>query len=151
MPETLKFARQVLRVFGFLGLLTAAVFLFLVVYGQFVSGHEPALKNLSGMDLILTWGVVIILVSLAFGFLSIFTASGIAKKQKWSWISGLFLGLLLIPLIPLGTIFGVKVIFCLVGQEARDWFQLSKSTSVKWSRTEIETRVEEEPKRFDLK
>lgn len=148
MPEKLKFAHQVLRVFGFLGLLTAIAFLFLIIYGQFVSGHEPALKNLSGVDLILSRGVVIILVTLAFGLLSLFTASGMAKRQKWSWISGLFLSILLIPLLPLGTIFGVKTILCLVGREARDWFQLAGTPSVKESRTAVEPRGGEQPKRL---
>jgi len=149
MPEKIRLSRLVLRLFGFLGLITAAVVLSLIIYSQSVTGGEATLKHLSGVDFLLRRGVLILIVSLALSALSLLTVSGLAKQKKWAWGAGLFLSLVLLPLIPLGTIFGLKMIFCLTSQDSRIWFQLLKPEVIKKTAAEPEPISEDKPGQQD--
>ncbi|MBC7363030.1 MAG: hypothetical protein H5U07_00620 [Candidatus Aminicenantes bacterium] len=131
MPEKVMLSRLVLRVFGLLGLLTAGAVLFLMIYSQSVAGSEPALKHLSGVDFIIGHGLLILIVFLAFSLISLITASGLARREKWAWLTGLMVSVFLLPLIPLGTIFGLKMMFCLTSQDSRTWLQLLKPEVIK--------------------
>ncbi|MGB9837013.1 MAG: hypothetical protein ACPLRX_09780 [Candidatus Saccharicenans sp.] len=137
MPETIKFSRLIIKVFSSLALLTAAASLFIMLYSEAVTESGSALKQLSGVDFIVSRGLVIFIVALALSALGFLTSTGLGEQKKWSWATGLFFGLALLPVIPLGTVFGLKMIFCLAGQEARDWFKMSKTRPAGKSRTEI--------------
>jgi len=150
MPDKVKLARLVLKVFGFLGVLTAAAVLFLMIYSQSVAGSEPALKHLSGVDFIISRGLLILIVGLVLSLVSLFTASGLARQKKWAWVTGLLMGVILLPLIPLGTIFGLKMIFCLTSHDSRVWLQLAKPEVIKKTAAEPEPTSENEPDQQDL-
>lgn len=136
MPDTVKLSRLIIKVFSSLALLTAAASLFIMLYSRAVTESGRELKQLSGVDFIVSRGLVIFIVSLALSALGFLTSAGLAKQKKWSWATGFFFSLALLPVIPLGTVFGLKMIFCLAGQEARDWFKLSKARPAGKSRTE---------------
>jgi hypothetical protein len=122
MPDKVKTARLCLLVAGWLKIATAGLFAFIVVAGAAIVGGRGELSGLLGSALLGGLGILLFAVSAAAGAIDIIAAVGIKKRAAWGRILGVILGVLMIPLFPVGTILGLFVLFGLLGEDARAWF-----------------------------
>ncbi|MGQ9800229.1 MAG: hypothetical protein ACUVRL_00970 [Candidatus Saccharicenans sp.] len=136
MPEKISLIRQIIKVLAVVSLLTSAVAVCLLVLAWLSLGPGSELRQLAGVDFLLSRGLVVAIISLLFGLAGLKTASGIMNGRRWSWPAALLLAILLLPLFPLGTIFGLKLLFDLFHREVREWFRHPESFREITSRTE---------------
>lgn len=122
MPEKVILSRLIIKVSGLLSLFTSAVVLALVIYSHLALGPGSELQKLSGADFLVSRGLMLAVVLLIFGLLELKTASGMVSKKRWSWVTSLLIGIILTLLIPLGTIFGIKLLVNLFSGEVKGWF-----------------------------
>ncbi len=100
----------------------AALFLFILIAGNALVGLTGAQKALLGNDLIGILGVVLFLISAVSGAAFLKVAGSVAAGEKWARTAGLGLGILMLPVVPIGTALGFIVMRGLIGREARSWF-----------------------------
>lgn len=127
MPERVGLIRQIIKVLAILSLLTAAVTSGLLVLAWLSLEPGDELRQLAGVDFLLSRGMVVVAISLLFGLAGLTTASGIKHGRRWSWIASMLLVSLLLVLFPLGTIFGLKLLFDLFHREVKEWFRHPES------------------------
>jgi len=121
MPDKVKLARLCLVVAGWLKLATAGLFLFILAAGSaFIAGDERA--GLLGSALLGFTGVLLCSASAAAGALDLIAAVGVRRRAGYSRILGCVLGVLMLPLFPVGTVLGAFIISGLLSGEARSWF-----------------------------
>jgi len=96
--------------------------LFLVCFIYFSAGSEKELLHLAGGDYLLSCGLWLSLASLLFGLMSILTASGLTDRKNWSRLTSFLTAVILTLLVPIGTIFGLKLLFNFFSQEMKSWF-----------------------------
>jgi hypothetical protein len=130
MPEKVSLSRLIIKVSGLLSFFTSAVILAVVVYSLMTLGPGRELQKLTGTDILVSRGLMLAVVVLIFGFLELKTASGMVSKKRWSWISAILIGIVLSLLVPLGTIFGLKLLVNLFSSEVKDWFGWQPSGAV---------------------
>lgn len=122
MPNKVKTARLCLLVAGWLKIATAGLFLFIFAAGfVFISGSSER-SGLLGSALLGALGIVLAVVSAAVGVMDIATAVGVRRRASWARVLGVILGVLMLPLLPVGTILGLFILAGLLGAEAREWF-----------------------------
>jgi len=100
--------------------------LFLVCFIYLSSGSEKELLHLAGGDYLLSCGLWLSLASLLFGLMSILTASGLTDRKNWSRLTSFLTAVILTLLVPIGTIFGLKLLFNFFSQEMKSWFNSDK-------------------------
>jgi len=122
MPDKVKTARLCLLVAGWLKIATAGLFAFIVVAGAAIVGGRSELSGLLGSALLGGLGILLLTLSAAAGAIDIIAAAGVKRRTAWGRILGLILGMLMIPLFPVGTVLGLFVLFGLLGADARAWF-----------------------------
>jgi len=122
MPEKISLSRSIMKTAGLLAVFTAAVSLVVVIYIYLSSGSEKELLHLSGGDYLVANGLWLSVASLLFGLLALSSASGLDRRQNWSRITTLLTAIILVLLIPIGTIFGLKLLFNFFSQEMKNWF-----------------------------
>lgn len=122
MPDSIKVARIALVVAAGLEIATAALFLFIFVYGAVLIGWGTERAGLLGSALLGAAGVALAVLFAAFGVADLFIAAGIAKGRPWARLAGIAMGLVLLVGVPVGTVLGVLVLMGLIGRDARDWF-----------------------------
>ncbi len=121
MPDKVKLARLCLIVAGWLKLATAGLFLFILAAGAaFVGNDERA--GLLGSALLGFTGVLLCSASAAAGALDLIAAAGVKRRAGYGRVLGCLLGVLMLPLFPVGTVLGVFIISGLLGGEAKAWF-----------------------------
>ena len=99
--------------FSLIGLLSAAVVFAAVVGGGLISGDADAIR---------ITGVVGTVIGGFVGILSVpGLLAGIGLLKRWSWARwlALVLGVLDLPVVPVGTLFGIYTIWVLVQDEAQ--------------------------------
>jgi hypothetical protein len=122
MPNKIKTARLCLLVAGWLKIATAGLFLFIFAAGfVFISGSNER-SGLLGSALVGGLGIVLAVASAAVGIIDIITAVGVRRRASWARVLGVILGVLMLPLLPVGTILGLFIIAGLLGAETREWF-----------------------------
>jgi hypothetical protein len=122
MPNKVKTARLCLLVAGWLKIATAGLFLFIFAAGfVFISGSNER-SGLLGSALVGALGIVLAVASAAVGAIDIIAAVGIRRRSSWARVLGVILGVVMLPLLPVGTILGLFIIAGLLGAEAREWF-----------------------------
>lgn len=122
MPNKIKTARLCLLVAGWLKIATAGLFLFIFAAGfVFISGSNER-SGLLGSALVGGLGIVLAVASAAVGIIDIITAVGVRRRTSWARLLGVILGVLMLPLLPVGTILGLFIIAGLLGAETREWF-----------------------------
>ncbi|MBC7348599.1 MAG: hypothetical protein H5U05_01340 [Candidatus Aminicenantes bacterium] len=136
MPEKVSLIRQIIKVLAILSLLTSAITAGLMVLARLSLGPGSELRQLAGVDFLMSRGLVVVIISLLFGLAGLKTASGIKHGRRWSWAAALLLAILLLALFPLGTIFGLKLLFDLCQREVKDWFRHPENYRVMPTRTE---------------
>lgn len=144
MPEKVSLIRQIIKVLAILSLLTAAVSASLLVLAWLSLEPGNELRQLAGVDFLLSRGALIAAISLMFGLASLKTASGIKRGRRWSWLASILLASLLLGFFPLGTIFGLKLLFDLFQREVKEWFRPPESYR------EMTSRNESEPQAFGV-
>lgn len=123
MPERVSLDRKIIRVFAVLGLVTFLVSLGLLIMARLNLGSGGELRQLAGADFFEKFGLWLAIGSLLFALAGLKTASGIKAAHRWAWPASLGLAVVLLVLFPLGTIFGLKLLFDLFSGEVRDWFR----------------------------
>ncbi|MGB9907681.1 MAG: hypothetical protein ACPLRR_09900 [Candidatus Saccharicenans sp.] len=136
MPEKVRLIRQIIKALASLSLLTFFVTIGLLVLARLSLGPGNELRQLAGVDFLLSRGLAVAIISLLFGIAGLKTASGIKHGRRWSWPASLVLAILLLALFPLGTIFGLKVLFDLFHREVKDWFRHPEIYRAMANRTE---------------
>lgn len=122
MPNKVKTARLCLLVAGWLKIATAGLFLFIFAAGfVFISGSNER-SGLLGSALVGALGIVLAVASAAVGAIDIITAVGVRRRSTWARVLGVILGVVMLPLLPVGTILGLFIIAGLLGADAREWF-----------------------------
>jgi hypothetical protein len=122
MPNKVKTARLCLLVAGWLKIATAGLFLFIFATGfVFVSGSNER-SGLLGSALVGALGIVLAVAAAAVGAIDIIAAVGVRQRASWARVLGVILGVVMLPLLPVGTILGLFIIAGLLGAEAREWF-----------------------------
>lgn len=127
MPEKVSLIRQIIKVLAILSLLTAAVTAGLLVLAWLKLEPGDELRQLAGVDFLLSRGVVVAAISLLLGLAGLKTVSGIKNGRRWRWLASILLASLLLILFPLGTIFGLKLLFDLFQREVKEWFRHPES------------------------
>jgi hypothetical protein len=122
MPNKIKTARLCLLVAGWLKIATAGLFLFIFAAGfVFISGSNER-SGLLGSALVGGLWIVLAVASAAVGIIDIIAAVGVRRRASWARVLGVILGVLMLPLLPVGTILGLFIIAGLLGAETREWF-----------------------------
>jgi len=122
VPDKVKVARLCLLVSGWLKLATAALFSFILVSGAVFVGSGSERSGLLGNALLGRLGILLAMAFTAAGILDLVAASGVRRRAAWGRGLGVILGVLLIPLVPVGTVLGLFVLSGLLDPGARDWF-----------------------------
>lgn len=125
MPERVSLDRKIIRVFAVLGLITFLVSLGLLILARLNLGSGGELRQLAGADFFEKFGLWLAMGSLLFALAGLKTASGIKAARRWAWPASLVLAIILLALFPLGTIFGLKLLFDLFSGEVKTWFRTS--------------------------
>ena len=122
MPNKVKIARLSLLVAGWLKIATGALFVFILVAGAVLVGGNSERAGLLGSALLGGFGGILAAGFAAAGLLDLVAAAGVRRGAVWGRVLGIFLGLVLVPLIPVGTILGLFVVSGLAGADGRQWF-----------------------------
>ncbi len=67
-------------------------------------------------------GVLLSAASAAAGAVDIIAAVGVRRRAAYGRVLGVVLGVLMIPLVPAGTVLGIFILAGLLGADARAWF-----------------------------
>jgi hypothetical protein len=122
MPDKVKVARLCLLVSGWLKVATAGLFVFILVSGAVFIGPDKERSGLLGSALLGEVGGLLAAASAATGVLDLVAAAAVRRRNAWGRGLGIVLGMLLIPLVPVGTMLGLFVLSGLLGAAAREWF-----------------------------
>jgi len=122
MPGKVKTARFVFWVMGGLGFVAAAFFLGLFLFASMKAGLSREEVSLLGHPLLGDLGILLAVCSAVFGVGAMIVAGGISRRNAWSRIAGIALGVVILPAIPVGTVFGVFILIGLFGREASAWY-----------------------------
>lgn len=121
MPDKVRNAQLCLIVAGWLKIATAGLFLFIFVAGSVFIGRGER-SGLVGSALLGAMGIVLFAASAAAGAVDIIAAVGVRRHAKWARFLGVIIGVLMLPLFPVGTILGLFVLAGLLDADARAWF-----------------------------
>ncbi len=133
MPSKVHTAKMILQVIGWLNLATAAVVIFIFIAGTFALGLTSEEQDLLGSFLLGGFGLALGLGAALVGVLKLVAARGLVLKRPRARILGIVLGVFMIPGLPVGTILGLRVLSCLVSEEARAWVSpVSQFPSPPW-------------------
>jgi hypothetical protein len=122
MPGKVKIARLCLLICGGLKMATAALFLFIVVAGSVLVGWRGERSGLLGNAVLGALGIELFAASAVLGVFDLVTAAGVRRRSNWARFLGIFLGVLMLPLVPVGTVLGLFVLTGLLDGGARAWF-----------------------------
>ncbi|MDI6848333.1 MAG: hypothetical protein QME69_00900 [Candidatus Saccharicenans sp.] len=136
MPERVNLISKTIKVFAVLGLVTFLVSLGLMIMARLSLGSGGELRQLAGADFLEKSGLWLVAGSLLFGLAGLKTASGIKAARRWAWPASLFMAVVLVGLFPLGTIFGLKLLFELFNREVKEWFLTDGRVATAGSGTE---------------
>jgi hypothetical protein len=141
MPEKVNLSWLIVKVSGLLSLFTSAVLLALAIYSLVALKPGSEIEKLAGADFLVNRGLVVAAAVLIFGLFELKTSSGIINRKRWSWISALLSSIVLILIVPLGTIFGLKLLTSLLSSEVKGWFGWEKVKPAPPPAQPLETRV----------
>ena len=122
MPENVKTARTCLVVAGCLMLATAGLLLFILLIGSSFIGWGSERYGLLGSALLGAVGFVLLGLTAVVGVAELAAAAAVAKRKSWGRVLGIVLGVLMLPLFPVGTVLGIFILLGLLGGSAREWF-----------------------------
>ncbi|MDH4197205.1 MAG: hypothetical protein OEW05_07360 [Candidatus Aminicenantes bacterium] len=122
MPNRVRTAKVILQVIGWLNIATAAVVICIFVAGAFALGLTGEERTLLGSFLLGGFGLALGLGAALVGVLKLVAARGLVRQRPWGRVLGIILGILMIPGLPFGTVFGIVVLTGLTSEEARTWF-----------------------------
>jgi hypothetical protein len=126
VPNKIKIARLCLLIAGGLKVATAGLFIFILAAGLAVVGWRGERPELLGNALIGVPGVFLAAAFLALGMIDIATAAGVRRRAAWARALGVFLGILMLPLFPVGTVLGLYVLTGLLGADGHAWFSAGR-------------------------
>lgn len=115
-------ARSLLKVFGWLDLVTAAALLALFAAGSVLLGPRAGLKDLAGSFFAGAGGLLAGAGLALLGALEIAAARGVAARRGWARAAGIGFAVLWLLFPPVGTVLGALVLKGLIGREASAWF-----------------------------
>jgi len=122
MPDNIKTARICFIVAAGLEIATAALFLFIFISGAVLVGWGTERSGLLGSALLGATGILLALGFAVFGVIDLAIASAIAKGKPWARMAGIVMAVILLVLVPVGTVLGIFALKGLVGPDARAWF-----------------------------
>lgn len=94
--------------------------------GAVLIGWDTERSELLGSALLGATGVVLFVLFAALGAADILTADGIWRGKPWARPAGIALGVLGLPLFPVGTLLGAFALSGLLSAEGRSWFGAGK-------------------------
>lgn len=122
MPEKVRTARLCLIVAGGLKIATSALMLFIFIIGASFVGWSGERFGLLGSAVLGALGIAIFAGSAVLGAVDIVAATAVGRGHAWGRVLGIVLGVLMLPLFPVGTVLGIFILIGLLGPEAQDWF-----------------------------
>jgi len=122
MPDNVRTARSCLIIAGCLLLATAGLVAFILVLGTVSVGWSGTRYNLLGGALFGAAGIAALAVLAAAGIASLLVAGAVRRGETRGRIAGVLLGVLMLPLFPVGTVLGVFVLAGLLGPASGSWF-----------------------------
>jgi len=122
VPGKVRTARFVFWIMGGLGFFAAAFFLGLFLFASMGARLTQGELSLLGNPLLGDLGILLALLSAAVGLGAVIVAGGISRRKAWSRIAGVALGVVILPAIPVGTVFGAFIMAGLFGHEASAWY-----------------------------
>ena len=121
MPDKVRLARLCLLVAGWLKFAAAGFYLFVLTAGvAIIGGGERA--SLLGNALLGATGVLLFAVCVAAGAACLIAAVGVKRRAVHGRVLGVALGLLMVPLFPVGTFLGIYIVGGLLGADGRAWY-----------------------------
>lgn len=122
MPEKVSLSRLIIKVTGLLSLFTSITLLLVVIYSYSALPQEREIRSLAGVDFLVSRALLLSVLFIIFGLLALKTASATVSKKRWAWWTSLLIGIILTLLVPLGTIFGIKLLLSIFSPEVKSWF-----------------------------
>jgi hypothetical protein len=122
MPDNVRTAGSCLIIAGCLLLATAGLVAFILVLGTVFVGWSGTRYNLLGGGLFGVAGFASLAVLAAAGIASLLAAGAVRRGQTRGRIAGVLLGVLMLPLFPVGTVLGGFVVAGLLGPASGSWF-----------------------------
>jgi hypothetical protein len=122
VPNKVKIARLCLLIAGGLMLATAGLLVFIFVAGFVTVGWHGERPELLGNALIGIPGALLAVGFLGLGVLDIAVARGVRRGAGGARAFGVLSGILMLPLVPVGTVLGFYVLSGLLGPDAHAWF-----------------------------
>lgn len=126
MPERVRTARFCLNVAGLLLWATAALLIYILTRGAGLAGGDPERLGLARTMLPGSSNLVASFVLIAAGLILFVISAGVRRGQAWSRYAALAAGVILLPVIVVGTIPGIFIIFGMFGHKAGEWFSGGK-------------------------
>ncbi|MFZ5517434.1 MAG: hypothetical protein ACOY90_12385 [Candidatus Zhuqueibacterota bacterium] len=99
-------------VFGALGILSAAFLFTAIVGGGILSGDDDAMR------ITLIVGVILAGFCALVALPGIIAGIGLLKRQNWARVMAMILGILSLPLLPIGTALGIYTLWVVLSQES---------------------------------
>jgi hypothetical protein len=130
MPDNVKTARLCLVLAGCLEFATAGLVVFILVIGTVFVGWGGERSRLLGSALFGGFGLLLVVLTVAVGVLAILTARAVARGLPWGRPAGLALGLLVVPLFPVGTVLGFFILKGMIAPGAGEWFNPGRARTV---------------------
>ena len=122
IPSRTRAARLAFLVLGWLCLVTASTVFGIILYGALGLGLSRGERALLGGAPFGSLGGIVILLSAILTVAGFITARAISRGRRWGRVAGIILGVVLLPLVPLGTGLGLIALPGLFGEEAVAWF-----------------------------
>jgi hypothetical protein len=122
IPRKVKTARFVFWIMGGLGIIAAAFFLGLFLFASMKAGLSREELSLLDHPVLGDLGILLAVLSAAVGVGAMIVAGGISRRKAWSRIAGIILGVIILPALPVGTVFGAFILAGLFGREASAWY-----------------------------
>ena len=127
MPQKIKTAVTLHKVYGWIYIAIAALMLLGFVIGGIVFGFAASFEEsgFGSLFFAVFFGFMGLFVGAligAIGALHLYSAKGIEERKEWGKIMGIIMGAMALGNFPLGTIIGIFILIGLFDKSANEWF-----------------------------
>ena len=123
MPDKIKTAKIILQILGWLKIISAFLIFLTFLVVTFIIGVSIQEDAFLPGAIVGSVGVLISTFMVIVGIVFLLVADGIDKKKNWAKISGIVLGIMILPAVPVGTVLGIFILIGLFNDEATAWFE----------------------------
>lgn len=128
MPKNINTARIILKVVGWVNIVLGITLFLMFLFSSFLARSSPNIPQDSNIINIISLivggvGLLIAIIFAGFGIVCLLTAKGVEEKKNWAKILGIFIGIIYLTNLPVGTILGIFILIGLMSKEANFWFE----------------------------